>query len=190
MAGTCDLSLFQVNIRAALAAICRLHSFRFPLEVVAVGAPNLDPRFCSHSELLNLQYHPRDSFPLLEMVCLRRISLLERIIGWRARRVESNCLKETARGASLFCVVTRKVTYNINGSTARGWSSVGFKFEHSGREGLRCGPGKNGFTQAGRTRPQRQEDAIAPDSPRPESHDLRLLSTPAEFSEQRRCSKD
>ena len=138
MAGTCDLSLFQVNIRAALAAICRLHSFRFPLEVVAAGAPNLDPRFCSHSELLSLQYHPRDSFPLLEMVCLRRISLLERIIGWRARRVESNCLKETARGASLFCVVTRKVTYNINGPTARGWSSVGCKFEHSGREGLRA----------------------------------------------------
>jgi len=55
MPGTCDMPLFQMNVGTALAAIGGLNGFRFPLKVVAVGAPNLDPRFCSHSELLTVQ---------------------------------------------------------------------------------------------------------------------------------------
>jgi hypothetical protein len=122
MPGTCDMPLFQMNVGTALAAIGRLNGFRFPLKVVAVGAPNLDARFCSHSELLTVQFTGcirRTHFRSSKWSSCTRLSLLKTIIEQRSSRIESNCLKETVCRASLFCVVTREVTYNISGSAAR-----------------------------------------------------------------------
>jgi hypothetical protein len=122
MPGTCDMPLSQMNVRTALAAIGRLNGFRFPLKVVAVGALNLDPRFCSHSELLTVQFTGcirRTHFRSSKSSSCSRLSLLETIIEQRSSRIESNCLKETACHASLLCVVTREATYNISGSAAR-----------------------------------------------------------------------
>src|SRR5215469_7734371 len=131
--GTCDMPLFQMNVRAALPAIGGLNGFRLPLEVVAVGAPNLDPRFCSHSELLAVQFQThlqsillfKDSRLIRGTISAPRNGPLDplMVIGGhierRSNRIESSCLREAARRASLLCVLTSGVGYNNSGSTAR-----------------------------------------------------------------------
>ncbi len=84
---------------------------------------------------------------------------------------------------SLAAVAGRKLTPFHGADGAGALVSPGLKSFHQFLEKAKATPAR-------RTRPQKEEDAIARVPPPPEIHDHRLFSTPVESSEQRRGSRN
>ena len=68
------LPLFKMKVGTTLPAIRGLDCFRLPLNIITMGASNLNPRFSSHSELLagtSFLFHPGHQLTSVKN-CLRR----------------------------------------------------------------------------------------------------------------------